>query len=182
MPFPELAVEHFRSAPPTAAPPSKARYGVATMLALGVVALASSPAAGADNKRLNDSVVVNVYTLQHQAGCTNDVTKNPQLQLAAEWHARDILTNRNLNGDLGSDGSTPQDRARNAGYTGTVAQTVATNPALAINGIDILRQWYYNPAYYAVMSNCAYSQIGVWSENSLDRTVVVAVYGQPGSP
>jgi hypothetical protein len=30
------------------------------------------------------------------------------------------------------------------------------------------------------MQNCAYSQIGVWSENSLDRTVVVAVYGQPG--
>ena len=30
------------------------------------------------------------------------------------------------------------------------------------------------------MSNCANTQIGVWSENSLDRTVVVAVYGQPG--
>jgi hypothetical protein len=32
------------------------------------------------------------------------------------------------------------------------------------------------------MSNCANSQIGVWSENSLDRTVVVAVYGQPERP
>jgi hypothetical protein len=31
----------------------------------------------------------------------------------------------------------------------------------------------------AIMSNCAYTQIGVWSENSLDRTVVVAVYGWP---
>jgi len=29
------------------------------------------------------------------------------------------------------------------------------------------------------MSNCANSQVGVWSENSPDRTVVVAVYGQP---
>ena len=29
------------------------------------------------------------------------------------------------------------------------------------------------------MSNCANSQMGVWSENSPDRTVVVAVYGQP---
>jgi hypothetical protein len=29
------------------------------------------------------------------------------------------------------------------------------------------------------MSNCANTAIGVWSENSLDRTVVVAVYGQP---
>jgi hypothetical protein len=29
------------------------------------------------------------------------------------------------------------------------------------------------------MSNCANTQMGVWSENILDRTVVVAVYGQP---
>jgi hypothetical protein len=28
------------------------------------------------------------------------------------------------------------------------------------------------------MSNCANTQIGVWSANSLDRTVV-ALYGQP---
>jgi hypothetical protein len=32
----------------------------------------------------------------------------------------------------------------------------------------------------AIMSNCANTQLGVWSENSLDRSVVVAVYGQPG--
>jgi len=29
------------------------------------------------------------------------------------------------------------------------------------------------------MRDCAYTQIGVWSANSLDRTVVVAVYGNP---
>jgi hypothetical protein len=34
----------------------------------------------------------------------------------------------------------------------------------------------------AIMSNCANSQMGVWSENSPDRTVVVAVYGQPPQP
>ena len=63
---------------------------------------------------------------------------------------------------------------------GTVAETVAINPALAISGIEILNQCYYRPDYMAIMSNCANPQIGVWSENSLDRTVVVAVYGQPG--
>ena len=64
------------------------------------------PAAHADNKRLNDGVVANVYTVQHQAGCKNDVKINPQLQLAAEWHTRDVLNNRDLDGDIGSDGST----------------------------------------------------------------------------
>ncbi len=147
--------------------------------ALGLAAVAVASPAGADNKRLNDGVVKNVYTLQHQAGCTNNVVKNQKLQLAAEWHARDVLHNRSLDGDLGSDGSTPADRARAAGYTGTVAQTVAINPALAINGLETLRQWYFDPVDYAVMANCAHTQIGVWSENSLDRSVVVAVYGAP---
>jgi uncharacterized protein YkwD len=149
------------------------------VLVLAAGSVLTAPAAHADNIRLNNSVIANVYTVQHQAGCTNDVRKNLQLQLAAEWHANDVLNNRALDGDLGSDGSTPQSRANAAGYKGTVAQTVAINPALAINGVEIMNQWYYRPDYMAIMSNCANSQMGVWSLNSLDRSVVVAVYGIP---
>lgn len=149
----------------------------ATLFAGGVLAV---PAAHADNKRLNDGVVANVYTIQHQAGCTNDVKINLHLQLAAEWHTNDVLNNRDLNGDIGSDRSTPQSRAEAAGFRGKVAQTVAINPALAISGIEILNQWYYDPVDFAIMRDCANTEIGVWSANSLDRSVVVAVYGQPG--
>jgi hypothetical protein len=135
-----------------------------------------------NNKRLNDGVVANVYTVQHQAGCNNDVRINPQLQLAAQRHTKDLLNNRALDGDTGSDGSTPQDRANAAGYHGPVSETVALNPAIAINGVEVMNQWYHNPADLNIMSNCANSQVGVWSENSLDRTVLVAVYGQPQQP
>ncbi|MCW2516244.1 MAG: conserved secreted protein, partial [Mycobacterium sp.] len=38
---------------------------------------------------------------------------------------------------------------------------------------------FANPDYLAIMRDCRYSLMGVWSENSLDRTVVVAMYGQP---
>jgi uncharacterized protein YkwD len=154
-------------------------------------ALLGIPAAYADNdnntlipnnKRLNDGVLANVFTVQHQAGCTNDVRPNPQLQLAAQRHTQDVLNNRALEGDIGSDGSTPQDRANAAGYHGQVAETVAINPALAISGMELINRWYHDPAAFAVMSNCANSQMGVWSLNSLDRTVVVAVYGQPAQP
>lgn len=146
----------------------------------GVVAslLLATPAQ-ADNARLNNGVVANVYTLQHQADCTSDVRVNPALRLAAQWQARDVLNNRALDGDLGSDGSTPQSRATAAGFTGTAAQTVAINPALAINNLEVIQQWYYDPVARAIMSDCANTAIGVWSENSLDRSVVVAVYGQP---
>lgn len=137
--------------------------------------------AHADNSRLNNSVVANVFTIQHQAGCTNDVAVSPQLRLAAEWHANDVLNNRDLDGDLGSDGSTPQTRAQAAGFRGKVFQTVAINRSIAINNLDVLNQWYYDPSTYAIMANCANTVMGVWSENSFDRSVVVAVYGQPGA-
>jgi uncharacterized protein YkwD len=109
---------------------------LATLGILAIVPTFELPVAHADNRRFNDSVVANVYTIQHQAGCTNNLTSNAQLRLAAQWHTVDVLNNRDLDGDIGSDGSTPQDRAN--------------------------------------------TEIGVWSENSLDRTVVVAVYGRSG--
>ena len=154
-------------------------HATTAVAAATLLAVAGAPAAHADNTRLNNGVVANVYTVQHQAGCTGDVKKNPALTQAAEWHANDVLNNRTLDGDLGSDGSTPQSRAAAAGFAGTVAQTVAINPALAINNLDVINQWYYDPADFAIMSNCANTAIGVWSVNSLDRSVLVAVYGQP---
>lgn len=158
------------------------REAVACTLAfiVGTATVLGAPAtARADNKRLNDSVLANVFTVQHQRGCTNDIKVNPKLRLAAEWHANDVLNNRALDGDTGSDGSSVQDRANAAGFRGVASQTVAINPALAINGIEIINQWYYRPDYMAIMSNCANVEMGVWSVNSLDRSVVVAVYGQP---
>ncbi|WP_420329851.1 CAP domain-containing protein [Mycolicibacterium aromaticivorans] len=154
-------------------------HAVAAVGAATVLALAGAPAAQADNTRLNNGVVANVYTVQHQAGCATDIKRNPALTQAAEWHANDVLNDRALDGDLGSDGSTPQSRAATAGFKGKVAQTVAINPALAINNLDVINQWYHDPADFAIMSDCANTAIGVWSVNSLDRSVLVAVYGQP---
>jgi len=157
---------------------------------LGLVAgLAVPSVAHADNRRLNDGVVANVYTIQHRAGCdtaigppNNGIKVNPKLRLAAQWHTNDVLNNRALDGDIGSDGSTVADRARAAGYQGVVAETVAINPALSINGVEILQQWMGRPDYMAIMADCGNVDIGVWSENLVpDRSVVVAVYGRGDS-
>jgi uncharacterized protein YkwD len=144
----------------------------------GTGALAT-PAAHADNQRLNSAVVSGVYTLQHQVGCTNDVIRDNALTLAAEWHAEDMINNRNINDDIGSDGTSPQDRANAAGFHGKAAETVAINPAMSITSLELINQWYYNPDDMAIIRDCANTTIGVWSDNTLDRTVVVAVYGQP---
>ncbi|MGI9161917.1 MAG: CAP domain-containing protein [Mycobacterium sp.] len=145
---------------------------------LMVVGLAMPPASHADNNRLNGSVVANVFTIQHQAGCKNKLRVNQKLVLAAQWQTWDLMNNRALDGDIGSDGSTVATRSANAGYRGAVSETTAINPAIAISGIEILNQWYYRPDYYAIMSDCSNIEIGVWSENSIDRSVVVAVYGR----
>ena len=88
-------------------------------------------------------MVANVYTVQRQAGCTSELRIDSRLRQAAQWHTQDVLNNRDLNGDEGSDGSGPQDRANAAGYRGSVAETVAINPALAISGYELLRLWYF---------------------------------------
>jgi hypothetical protein len=132
-----------------------------------------------NNSRLNDSLVQGVYILQHQAGCTNDLNLNPQLNQAAQRHADDLLNNRGLDGEIGSDGSTAQDRANAAGFPGAVAETVTINPAIAISSMELINRLYNDPNSLAIMRDCAHTVMGVWSENSLDRTVVVALYGAP---
>ncbi|GLE52972.1 hypothetical protein ATCCBAA256_25330 [Mycobacterium montefiorense] len=72
--------------------------------------------------------------------------------------------------------------ANAAGFRGRAAETVAINPAIAISSLELVNQWYYNPDDMAIIRDCANTNIGVWSDNSLDRTVVVAVYGQPTPP
>ncbi|KUI29342.1 CAP domain-containing protein [Mycobacterium sp. GA-2829] len=135
--------------------------------------------AHADNKRLNNGVFSNIFTAQKQNGCVVEPQRDGRLDEAARVHALNVRDDRNLSGDIGSDGSSAQQRAERAGFRGAVAETVAINPALAINNLEVLNQWWHNPGYRAIMQDCRYTALGVWSENSLDRSVVVAVYGQP---
>ena len=97
---------------------NKAIHAVTAVAAASVLAAVGAPAAHADNTRLNNGVIANIYTVQHQAGCSTNIKRNPALTQAAEWHANDVLNDRGLDGDLGSDGSTPQSRAAAAGFTG----------------------------------------------------------------
>ena len=153
---------------------------VTALLSASALWVAAAPAANADNTRLNNSVADGVYTVRYQAGCASpDIRMIPPLGLAAQRYARDLVGHPELDGQIGSDGSTPQSRSAAAGYTGLVTQTVAINASLAINNLDVITQWYGDPVALRMMSDCANTAIGVWSENTLDRSVVVAVYGRP---
>lgn len=150
------------------------------MTAVAIVAVTASAPAAADNRRLNQSLYSNIYTAQQRNGCTTEPKVDPRLVEAARLHTLDVRANHNLGGGVGSDGSTVKGRAAAAGFPGPVAETVAINPALAISGVEILNQWWGDPVARATMQDCSHDALGVWSENSLDRTVVVAVYGRVG--
>jgi uncharacterized protein YkwD len=143
-----------------------------------VSSLLNSPMALCDNGRLNNGVFINIRTAQKQNGCLTDPRIDDRLVEAARVHALDVRNNRETNSDIGTDGSTPQLRAERAGFVGRASETIAVNPALAISGIEILNRWWYDPLSRATMQDCRNTAIGVWSENSFDRTVVVAVYGE----
>lgn len=172
----------------------KARLALSSAQALVLLAGAvwgAIPVARADNdnntlipnnSRLNNSVFANIYTAQRQNGCTTEPRLDRRLVDAARRHALDVVNQHEIDGDVGSDGSQPQDRAGDAGFAGNATETVAIMPSMAINGIDILGQWWWDPSSRATMQDCANTAIGVWSENSLDRSVLVAVYGQPSAP
>jgi hypothetical protein len=52
-------------------------------------------------------------------------------------------------------------------------------PTWILTGNDVMNQWYNDPVRKAIMADCANTVMGVWSQNSVDRSVLVAVYGHP---
>jgi uncharacterized protein YkwD len=153
---------------------------VAAAVLVSSTAIVAYPGtARADNNRLNNGVFANISEAQQLNGCESPPHTDARLVEAARRHTIDVRDHSQISDDIGSDGSTPGDRARAAGFVGKVSETVAIDAAVAISGIEILHQWWYDPASRATMQDCRNTAIGVWSENSLSRTVVVAVYGQP---
>ena len=113
------------------------------------------------------------------AGCTNDVIRATRSTPAAQWHADDMINNRNINDDTGSDGSTPQDRANAAAVRAKRPRPWRSTrpwPSAAWNwstsGTTTPMTWRSSGTAPTPPWGCA-------SDNTLDRTVVVAMYGQP---
>jgi len=102
---------------------TNAAFGVCLAIAAG----STAATANADNSRLNNSVIADVYAVQHQAGCTNDVKPDQQLRLAANGTPLMCSTIA-----ISMPTSAPTDPHRKTAPTrwlrGAVAETVAINP------------------------------------------------------
>ena len=93
--------------------------------------------------------------------------KSPQLEAAAQRHTARRAQQPRPRRRCRVGRISAADRARDAGYRGRVAETVAINNSLAINDLDVTGNWSARSDYWNHVE-LRETQIGVWSENSVD--------------
>ncbi len=131
--------------------------------ALGTVA---GFAARADDS--GNAVYSGVNRLRQTCGVIGD---DPRLTAAAQRHATDMLKN-GLDGHIGSDGSSPQARIADAGYTRTVytGEIVYWGTGSAATPSAALDLWMGSPAHRTIILNCAFTAGGfatAWDGNKM---------------
>jgi uncharacterized protein YkwD len=86
---------------------------------------------------------------------------DPRLRAAAQRHADDML-HTGLSGHIGSDGSSPQTRIADAGYTRPPAtgEIVFWGTGSAANPTQALDSWMQSPPHRGIIGNCAFTAGG----------------------
>ena len=135
----------------------------AFITALGTIA---DFAARADD--LGTGVYNGVNRLRQTCGVIGD---DPRLTVAAQRHANDMLKN-GVDGHTGSDGSSPQARIADAGYTrtGYTGEIVYWGTGSAATPSAALDLWMESPAHRAIILNCAFTAGGfatAWDGNKM---------------
>ncbi len=123
-------------------------------------------AARADD--LGTAVYSGVNRLRQTCGVIGD---DPRLTVAAQRHANDMLKN-GVDGHIGSDGSSPQARIADAGYTrtGYTGEIVYWGTGSAATPSVALDLWMESPAHRAIILNCAFTAAGfatAWDGNKM---------------
>ena len=117
--------------------------------------------AGGTQQRIIDEV-----NRQRVAGGCGRVTANARLTRAAQLHSEDQAEHDTMSHD-GSDGSTPWDRARRAGYDRAIGENVAAGYR---DVAAVMEGWMNSPGHRANIMNCDAKAIGVGLANSDDGT------------
>jgi uncharacterized protein YkwD len=143
---------------PTATTPTKAPKAVptATPTSKRTRAVTLDRAARSSTSGPQAEVVALVNKERADAGC-GAVTANAKLSQAAQAHSQD-QADHNTMSHTGSDGSTPWDRSKRAGYDQAIGENVAAGyrtPA------DVMNGWMNSDGHRANIVNCSAKAIGV---------------------
>ncbi len=124
-------------------------------------------AARADD--LGTAIYDGVNELRQTCGVIGD---DPRLTVAAQRHADDMLINGIGGGHIGSDGSSPQARIADAGYTraGSTSEIVYWGAGSHATPSAALDLWMESPAHRAIILDCAFTAAGfavAWDGNKM---------------
>nr|WP_172830454.1 CAP domain-containing protein [Mycobacterium asiaticum] len=146
------------------------KFKIAAISLSAVLATTLGPLAGftahADDS--GGALYSGVNGLRPECGTIAD---DPRLSAAAQRHANDMLANA-VNGHLGSDGSLPQARIAEAGYTraSRTGEIVYWGTGSAATPNAALDSWMTSPPHRAIILNCGFTAGGfatAWDGNKM---------------
>ncbi len=114
------------------------------------------------------AMVSGVNGLRQPCGTLSD---DPRLTASAQRQADDMLAN-GVNGHIGSDGSSPQSRIADAGFTATTrtGEIVYWGTGPNATPSAALDAWMASPGHRAIILDCAYTVAGfatAWDGNKM---------------
>ncbi|HZN18369.1 MAG TPA: CAP domain-containing protein [Micromonosporaceae bacterium] len=148
-------------APATSTPATATPTATPNNVPTGVPAAggAGAPAATRSRSRVEvveDEVVVVVNRERQARGC-GPVRIDDRLRAAAGAHSADMAAHERMS-HTGSDGSSPWDRARRAGYAYAMSENVAYGYRTAA---EVMRGWMASPGHRTNILDCDARAVGV---------------------
>jgi uncharacterized protein YkwD len=123
--------------------------------------------------------VLNLINATRAANGCGPVAANPQLTASAAREANDMLTN-GVQGHTGSDGSTPAQRVKDAGYSyANLGEIVfwSTGPGGGTPAAAVT-WWMNSPRHRAIITDCGFTDAGFSAVTSGDKYTVAGDFGK----
>lgn len=151
--------------------------GVFSIWTVAITALGAVADFAARANDLGTAMYSGVIRLRQTCGATGD---DPRLTVAAQRHANDMLKT-GVEGHIGSDGSSPQARIRDAGYvrtsyTGEIVYWSTGSNATPSVALDL---WMQSPAHRAIILNCAFTAVGFATASDGNKMTAVGDFASP---
>jgi uncharacterized protein YkwD len=130
--------------------------------------------------RADDSSTAMYSGINRLRQACGPIGDDPRLTAAAQRHADDMLRN-GLNGHVGSDGSSPQVRITDAGYTRAsyTGEIVFWGTGSAGSPSVALDMWMQSPPHRAIILNCAYTAVGFATAKYGNKMTAVGDFASP---
>jgi uncharacterized protein YkwD len=146
----------------------------APALADGGVGSLRTPIAGDQG-----GAVLNQINATRAANGCGPVAANPQLTVSAARQANDMLAN-GVQGHTGSDGSSPAQRVKDAGYASyaNLGEIVFWSTGVSDVPAAAVTWWMNSPRHRAIITDCGFTDAGFSAVTNGGKTTVAGDFGK----